>query len=88
MALNISSRSLTITVCMRVWSSCDTKIKEYIAEIGTLSIGTEYTNKTFEHFCTNNKIKREYTVPKTPEKNGIADRYNRKAVETARCLLI
>ena len=60
------------------------KVKEYIAENGTPRIlrsdnGTEYTNKSFKQFCTNNKIKREYTVPETPEQNG---------VETARSLLI
>ena len=47
------------------------KFGEYIAEKGTPRIlrcdnGTEYTNKIFKKFCTNNKIKREYTVPETP----------------------
>ena len=31
---------------------------------------------------------REYTVPETPEQNGVAERYNRTVVETARSLLI
>ena len=48
----------------------------------------EYTNKNFKNFCTNNKIKFEYTVPETPEQNGVAERYNRTVVETARSLLI
>ena len=69
------------------------KFKEYIAECGTPRIlrsdnGTEYTNKNFKKFCTNNKIKTEYTVPETPEQNGVAERYNRTVVETARSLLI
>ena len=69
------------------------KFKEYIAECGTPRIlqsdnGTEYTNKNFKKFCTNNKIKNEYTVPETPEQNGVAERYNRTVVETARSLLI
>ena len=33
-------------------------------------------------------IKRDYTVPETPEQNGVAERYNRTVVETARSLLI
>ena len=62
-------------------------------EIGTLiklrsDNDTEYTNKTFEHFCTNNKIKRGHTVPETPEQYGMAERYNPKVVESARCLPI
>ena len=69
------------------------KFKEYIAECGTPRIlrsdnGTEYTNKNFKKFCNNNKIKTEYTVPETPEQNGVAERYNRTVVETARSLLI
>ena len=64
------------------------KFKEYIAENGTPRIlrsdnGTEYTNKSFKLFCTNNKIKREYLDPETPEQNGVAERYNRTVVETA-----
>ena len=66
---------------------------EYIAENGTPRIlrsdnSTKYTNKIFKQFCTNNKIKREYTVPETPEQNGVAGRDNRTVVETARSLLI
>ena len=69
------------------------KFKEYIAECGTPRIlrsddDTEYTNKNFKKFCTNNKIKNEYTVPETPEQNGVAERYNRTVVETARSHLI
>ena len=67
--------------------------REYIAENGTPRIlrcdnGTEYTNKSLKQFCINNKIKREYTVLETPEQNGVAERYNRTVVETARSLLI
>ena len=69
------------------------KFKEYIAECGTPQIlrsdnGTEYTNKNFKNYCTNNKVKQEYTVPETPEQNGVAERYNRTVVETARSPLI
>ena len=69
------------------------KFKEYLAEKGTPRIlqsdnGTEYTEKSFEQFCTNEKIKRKYTVPETPEQNGVAEPYNRIVVETARSLLI
>ena len=69
------------------------KYKEYLAENGTPRVlrfdnGTEYTNNSFKHICFNNKIKQQYTVPETPEQNGVAERYNRTVVETARSLLI
>ena len=41
-----------------------------------------------QKFLYQNKIKTEYTVPETPEQNGVAERYNRTVVETARSLLI
>ena len=69
------------------------KFKENFAENGNPRIlrsdnDTESTNKSFKQFCTNNNIKREYTVPRTPEQNGVAERYNPTAVETARSFLI
>ena len=68
------------------------KFKGYIAEGGTPQIlrsdnGTEYTNKNFKNYCTNNKIKQENTVPEAPEQNGVAERYNRPVVEIIRSLL-
>ena len=51
-------------------------------------MATEYRNNSFEQFCTNHKIKREYTVPENPEQNGVTERNNRTVVETARSLLI
>ena len=50
--------------------------------------GTEYKNKDFKKFCISKEIAREYTVPETPEQNGVAERFNRTVVEAARCLLI
>ena len=69
------------------------KFKDYLAEIDAPRIlrsdnGTEYTNENFNQFCTNYKIKEEYTVPETPEQNGVTERYNRTVVETAQDLLI
>ena len=65
------------------------KFEEYIApRILQSDNGTDYTNKNFKNFCTNNKIKTEYTVPETPQQNGVAERYNGTVVETAQSLLI
>lgn len=69
------------------------KFKEFVAQNGRPNIirsdnGTEYTSKMFKDYCVENKIKQEFTVPETPEQNGVAERYNRTIVEMARSLLI
>lgn len=43
--------------------------------------GGEYVNKWFETFLIENGIKPRRIVPYTPEQNGVAERYNRTAIE-------
>ena len=69
------------------------KFKEYLAEVGCLKVlrsddGSEYTGRQFRQLRIDNKVRQEFTVPETPEQNGIAERFNRTLVEMARCLLI
>ncbi|GAB1600790.1 hypothetical protein Ahia01_000357100 [Argonauta hians] len=49
--------------------------------------GGEYTSKEFEDYLKKEGIKHEYTVPKTPEQNGVAERMNRTLVEMVRSML-
>ena len=44
-------------------------------------------NKDFDNYCKNNGIKREHTVPYTPQQNGVVGRKNRTLMEMARCML-
>uniref|UniRef100_A0A2N9FGL6 CCHC-type domain-containing protein n=1 Tax=Fagus sylvatica TaxID=28930 RepID=A0A2N9FGL6_FAGSY len=48
--------------------------------------GTEYRDGDFLKFCEEHGIKRHFTVRKTPQQNGVAERLNRTITETARCL--
>ena len=69
------------------------KFKEYVAENGTprtlrTDNGAEYTTGKFKQFCRDSKIRQEFTVPETPQQNGVAERFNRTLVEMGRCLLI
>uniref|UniRef100_A0A2N9GJC7 Integrase catalytic domain-containing protein n=1 Tax=Fagus sylvatica TaxID=28930 RepID=A0A2N9GJC7_FAGSY len=48
--------------------------------------GTEYRDGDFLKFCEEYGIKRHFTVRKTPQQNGVAERLNRTITETARCL--
>lgn len=50
--------------------------------------GEEYVSKDFQTFCTQKGILAiQYTVPRNPEQNGVAERFNRTVIEKARCLI-
>lgn len=50
--------------------------------------GKEYVNEAFDKFCKESGIKRQFTVPYSPEQNGMSERMNRTLVERAKCMLI
>ncbi|GJR57687.1 putative RNA-directed DNA polymerase [Tanacetum coccineum] len=49
--------------------------------------GTEFKNKVMDEFCREKGIKREYSVARTPQQNGVAKRKNRTLIEAARTML-
>ncbi|KAL4273006.1 hypothetical protein GQ457_13G030250 [Hibiscus cannabinus] len=49
--------------------------------------GGEFMSKEFNLFCEDNGIRRELTIPYTPEQNGVVERKNRTIVEMARSML-
>nr|GEV73917.1 retrovirus-related Pol polyprotein from transposon TNT 1-94 [Tanacetum cinerariifolium] len=49
--------------------------------------GTEFKNSDLNQFCGLKGIKREFSVPRTPQQNGIAERKNRTLIEAARTML-
>nr|GEV30535.1 putative ribonuclease H-like domain-containing protein [Tanacetum cinerariifolium] len=49
--------------------------------------GTEFKNNDLNQFCGMKGIKREFSVPRTPQQNGIAERKNRTLIEAARTML-
>nr|GEZ69694.1 putative ribonuclease H-like domain-containing protein [Tanacetum cinerariifolium] len=49
--------------------------------------GTEFKNHDLNQFCGMKGIKREFSVPRTPQQNGIAERKNRTLIEAARTML-
>lgn len=50
--------------------------------------GREYLSGAFEQLLVNSGIKRQLTVPHTPQQNGVAERANRTLVEMARSMLL
>ena len=58
-------------------------------KVGTLRSdnGGEYTSKQFNEYCTTNGIRREFTIPETPEQNGVSERNWRTIMNMARAML-
>ncbi|GJU40275.1 putative ribonuclease H-like domain-containing protein [Tanacetum coccineum] len=49
--------------------------------------GTEFKNYVMNEFCAKKGIKREFSVARTPQQNGVAERKNRTLIEVARTML-
>ncbi|GJV66340.1 putative ribonuclease H-like domain-containing protein [Tanacetum coccineum] len=72
-------------------------LKSFITEIENLvdkkvkiircDNGTEFKNKVMSEFCEQKGIKREYSVARTPQQNGVAERRNRTLIKAARTML-
>nr|GEX02601.1 ribonuclease H-like domain-containing protein [Tanacetum cinerariifolium] len=50
--------------------------------------GTEFKNSVMNQFCEDKGIKREFSVSRTPQQNGVAERRNRTLMEAARTMLV
>ncbi|GJR08289.1 putative ribonuclease H-like domain-containing protein [Tanacetum coccineum] len=49
--------------------------------------GTEFKNRVMNQFCKMKGIKREFSVARTPQQNGVAERKNMTLIEAARTML-
>ncbi|KAJ9538359.1 hypothetical protein OSB04_031092 [Centaurea solstitialis] len=49
--------------------------------------GTEFKNVDLNSFCEEKGIERQYSAPRTPQQNGVAERRNRTLIEAARTML-
>ncbi|GKB75650.1 putative ribonuclease H-like domain-containing protein [Tanacetum coccineum] len=49
--------------------------------------GTEFKNKVTSEFCEKKGIRREFSVARSPQQNGVAERRNRKLINAARTML-
>ncbi|GJV59837.1 putative ribonuclease H-like domain-containing protein [Tanacetum coccineum] len=50
--------------------------------------GTEFKNSVMNQFCELKGIKREFSVARTPQQNGVVERKNRTLIEAARTMLV
>nr|GEW92652.1 putative ribonuclease H-like domain-containing protein [Tanacetum cinerariifolium] len=49
---------------------------------------TEFKNKEMNQFCKTKGIRREFSVARTPQQNGVAERKNRTLIGEARTMLV
>ncbi|GKD07471.1 putative ribonuclease H-like domain-containing protein [Tanacetum coccineum] len=49
---------------------------------------TKFKNSVMNQFCEMKGIKREFSVARTPQQNGVAERKNRTLIEAARTMLV
>jgi transposase InsO family protein len=50
--------------------------------------GGQFMSIDFKELCDKHGIKREYTIPWTPHKNGVVERQNRTVQQMARSMMI
>ncbi|GKB83941.1 putative ribonuclease H-like domain-containing protein [Tanacetum coccineum] len=72
-------------------------LKSFITEIENLvdkkvkiiicDNGTKFKNRVMSEFCEKKGIKKEFSVARTPQQNGVAERRNRTLIEAARTML-
>ncbi|GKG28444.1 putative ribonuclease H-like domain-containing protein, partial [Tanacetum coccineum] len=72
-------------------------LKSFITEIENLvdkkvkiikcDNGTGFKNKVISEFCEKKGIKREFSIARTPQQNGVAKRRNRTLIEATRTML-
>ena len=49
--------------------------------------GTEFRNQNLDSFCVSKGIIRQFSVPRTPQQNGVVERKNRTLIEAARSMI-
>ncbi|KAJ9542672.1 hypothetical protein OSB04_029178 [Centaurea solstitialis] len=69
---------------------CDQSRKQDQSECKSHQVinGTEFKNRDLNYFCEEKGIERQYSVPRTPQQNGVAERRNRTLIEAARTMFV
>ncbi|GKE23983.1 putative ribonuclease H-like domain-containing protein [Tanacetum coccineum] len=75
--------SILKTFITEIENQLDHKVKVIICDNGT-----EFKNSVMNQFCNMKGIKREFSVARTPQQNGVAERRNRVLIEVARTMVL
>ncbi|GJU39307.1 putative ribonuclease H-like domain-containing protein [Tanacetum coccineum] len=68
-------------------ASCIENLIDLKVKVIRCDNGTEFKNRVMNQFCEMKGIKREFSVARTPQQNGVAERKNRTLIEAARTML-
>nr|GEW85144.1 ribonuclease H-like domain-containing protein [Tanacetum cinerariifolium] len=69
-----------------LWHRRNRKPKDHKVKIIRCDNGTEFKNKEINQFCKMKGIRREFSVARTPQQNGIAERKNKTLLEAVRTM--
>nr|GEV05358.1 hypothetical protein [Tanacetum cinerariifolium] len=61
---------------------------DYKVEVIRCDNGTKFKNSVMNQFCDMKRIKREFSVAKTPQQNGVVERKNKTLIKAARTMLV
>ncbi|GJZ02675.1 ribonuclease H-like domain-containing protein [Tanacetum coccineum] len=82
-SLLLESSRILKTFITEIENQLDYKVKVIRSDNGT-----EFKNSVMNQFCEMKGIKREFSVARTPQQNGVAERRNRTLIEAARTMLV
>ncbi|GJW94289.1 retrovirus-related pol polyprotein from transposon TNT 1-94 [Tanacetum coccineum] len=74
--------------CLVVIDDCSIENLIYLkVKVIRCDNGTKFKNKVMNQFCEIKGIKREFSVARTPQQNGVVERKNKILIEVARTML-
>ncbi|GKA32524.1 integrase, catalytic region, zinc finger, CCHC-type containing protein [Tanacetum coccineum] len=82
----LSENLLNIGSIWIVWTVSVESVKIGRSTAWWCDHGTEFKNQLMNEFCAKKGIKREYSIARTPQQNGVAERKNRTLIEAARTI--
>ncbi len=74
--------------CFREYCNLVTRQHDLPVQALRSDNGGEYGSGEFQNFCKDEGIRQQFTVPYTPQQNGVSERKNRTLVEAARAMLL
>ncbi|GJT75083.1 putative ribonuclease H-like domain-containing protein [Tanacetum coccineum] len=82
----LNTKDETSNILMNLIKEIENQVDKKVKVIRSDN-GTEFKNKVLDEFCREKGIRREYSVARTPQQNGVAERRNRTLIEAARTML-